>query len=103
LQSHDGPLGLLTAHAAFQRDPKLFAAPAAWIPSSVDYLDATPLSPTERGVPHERLWLVVDGATEHRNSEAAARAAAHELHPAAIIVARIPLDQSYLPRTVAID
>lgn len=103
LDGHEGPLGLLTAQEACERDAKFYGGPAGWISASVDYLDEIPLSPTLRGVPHAQLWLVVQGSLQNRNTEAAARATAHELQPGAIIVARVPLDQSYQPRVIAID
>ena len=96
-----GPLGLLTAQDACERDAKFYGGPAGWIAASVDYLDAIPLSPTTRGVPHKQLWLVVQAAPKNHDTEAAARAAALGLQPGAVIVARVPLDQSYEPRVIA--
>lgn len=103
LDSYEGPLGLLTAQQACERDAKFYGGPAGWISASVDYLDDTPLAPTRRGVPHEQLWLVVQGAPKNHDTEATARAEALKLQPGAVIVARVPLDQSYEPRVIAID
>jgi hypothetical protein len=103
LDAHAGPLGLLVAQQACERDSKFYGSPTGWIAASVDYLDDVILSPTRRGVPHENLWLVVQGTPENRDTEAAARAVALGLGPGAIIVARVPLDQSYEPRVIAID
>ncbi len=101
LDAHSGPLGMLTAQQACGREAKHYGGPAGWIAASVNYLDGTPISLKTRGVPHDRIWLVVQG--ERDNSEAAARQAARELRPGAIIVARAPIDQSYEPRFIAID
>lgn len=97
MDSHAGPLGLLTIQQACERDAKFYGGPAGWIPASVDYLDDTPLAPTKRGVPHDQLWLVVQGAPKNHNTEATARAEALKLRPGAVIVVRVPFDQSYEP------
>jgi hypothetical protein len=101
LEHHSEPLGMLTAQQACGREAKYYGGPAGWIAASVNYLDGTPVSLKTRGVPHDRIWLVVQG--ERDNSELAARQAARELRPGAIIVARVPIDQSYEPRLIAID
>jgi hypothetical protein len=103
MDAHAGPLGLFTAEQACERDAKFYGGPAGWIAASVDYLDDTPVSPTRRGVPHEHVWLVVQGTPEDRDTETAARSVAHNLQPGAVIVARVPLDQSYEPRVIAVD
>ena len=100
---HTGPLGLFTAQPAAERDAKFYGGPAGWIPASVDYLDAIPLSSTKRGVSHDQLWLVVQAAPDAGDTEAAARTAALQLQPGAVVVARVPLDQSYEPRVIAVD
>jgi hypothetical protein len=98
-----GPVGLFTAQPAAERNAKFYGGPAGWILASVEYLDAIRLSPTKQGVPHEQLWLVVQGVPEDRDTEAAARAVARSLQPGAVVVARVPLDQSYEPRVIAVD
>ena len=103
MDAHAGPLGLLTAQQACERDAKFYGGLAGWIPASVNYLDAIPLTPTTRGVPHEQLWLVVQGTDKNLDTEASARNAALSLQPGAVIVARVPLDQSYEPRVIAVD
>lgn len=99
LAAHAGPLGLFAAQQASGRDAT-FYGPAGWVASSVAYLDGTLLSPKERGVPRERLWLVVQGTAGADGSEPAAREAARASEPGAIIVARVPLEQSYEPRVI---
>lgn len=103
MDGNAGPLGLLTAQEASGRDAEFYGGPTGWIPASVGYLDATSLTPTTRGVPHENLWLVVQGTASDRDTEAAARTVALRLRPGAVIVARVPLDQSYEPRVIAVD
>jgi hypothetical protein len=103
MDAHAGPLGLLTAQQACERDARFYGGPAGWISASVDYLDDTPLAPTKRGVPHEQLWLVVQGAPRNHDTEATSRAEAFKLQPGAVIVARVPLDQSYEPRVITVD
>ena len=103
LDAHAGPLGLLTAQQACGREARFYGGPAGWIAASVDYLDGIPLSPRKRGVPHDQLWLVVQGDKENGGTETAARKAARELGPGAVVATRIPLDQSYEPRSIAVD
>jgi hypothetical protein len=103
MDRHEEPLGLLIAQQACGRDATFYDGPAGWISASVDYLDNIPLAPTRRGVPHEQLWLVVQGVPKNDDTEATARAEALKLQPGAVIVARIPVDQSYEPRMIAID
>jgi len=100
---HSGPLGLLTAQQACGRDAKFYGGPSGWIAASVGYLDNTSLSPQTRGVPHDQLWLVVQGSSEHEEAETASRNAARKLQPGAIIVARVSVEQSYEPRVIAVD
>ncbi len=100
---YSGPLGLLTAQQACGRDAKFYGGPSGWIAASVGYLDNTSLSPQRRGVPHDQLWLVVQGSSEHEEAETTSRNAARKLQPGAVIVARAPVEQSYEPRVIAVD
>jgi hypothetical protein len=99
------PLGLLVAPSACGRDAKFYGSPAGWIAASVGYLDGVSVSSQQRGVPHDRLWLVVQGVPGQLDTqtETAARSMARNLQPAAIVVARVPLDQSFEPRVIAVD
>jgi len=103
LEVHSGPLGLLTTQHSCGRDAKFYGGPAGWIAASVGYLDNTPLSSQSRGVPHDQLWLVVQGVSEHKETETTARNEARKLRPGAVIVARAPVEQSYEPRVIAVD
>jgi hypothetical protein len=103
LDAQPGPLGLLTAQSACGRDAKFYDGAAGWIAASVGYLDSVPISSQKRGVPHNRLWLVVQGTPDQGDAEKAARTVARSLRPEAIVVARVPLDQSYEPRVIAVD
>jgi hypothetical protein len=98
VKAHPESLGLLVSQKSSGRDAGFYGGPTGWIPAAVDYLDATPVSADGRHVPHDRLWLVVQGAAAGDEGEIAARAEARRMHPRAIIAARIPLDQSYEPR-----
>ena len=100
---HPQPLGLLTTQQSCGRDAEFYGGPTGWISASVAYLDGISLAPIRQGVPHEQLWLVVQGTPKNREAEAAARAAALKLQPGAVILARVLLDQSYEPRVIAID
>ena len=103
MDTHAGPLGLLTAEYNCGRDARFYGSPGGWIAAAVDYLDNTHVVAQKPGLPHDRLWLVVQGTREDVEAEAAARNAAHNLHPGAVIVARVSVDQSYEPRVIAVD
>ena len=82
-KAHQGPIALLTVHGEFQRAPK-------WIEDSVNYLGDR--------IDRQKLWLVVQGVKEERR----ARDIARNLRPAAVVVSRTQIDQSYSPRIVTV-
>jgi hypothetical protein len=102
-KTHGGPLGLFTAEYTCGRDARYYGAPAGWIAAAVKYLDSTHLVAQKPVLLHGQLWLVVQGAHENTDAESAARKAAHNLDPGAVVVARVNLDQSYEPRVIAVD
>ena len=93
-----GPTGLLLLHKEFARDRKEYGGPADWVAQGVGYAEKAGAKP----VPPSRLWLVVQGYDLPAGDEAAARRVARKLGPAAVLVARTPLDQSYEPRVVPV-
>jgi hypothetical protein len=101
--SQSGPVGLFTAEQAGGRDTQFYGGPGGWITAAVEYLDNTVATSQSTAPPHDRLWLVVQGTPETPNAELAARNAALDLHPGAVIVSRVSIDQSYEPRIVAIE
>lgn len=103
MDTHGGPLGLFTAEYACGRDTRFYGGPGGWIAAAVGYLDGTHVVSQQPALPHDQLWLVVQGTPKNADAEAAARTAAHNLHPGAVITARVNLDQSYEPRVIAVD
>lgn len=103
VNSHPGALGLLAAQESCGRDATYYGGPTGWIAASVAYLDSTRVGERASAVPHERLWLVVQGGASSAEAELSARVAARRLQPGAVIAARIALDQTYEPRIVAVD
>ncbi len=89
----DGPTGLLALHREFQRDRKEYGGTACWVAHTVDYCDKQSTVP----VPHQRLWLVVQGYDIPSEEEAMVRAAASKTGVGAVLVARTRIDQSYEP------
>jgi len=100
VNSHRGPIGLLATQEACGRDAEFYGSPTGWIPAAVNYLDRTPVSADGQGLPHDRLWLVVQAAVKGNAGELASRAEARQLRPHAIVAARVTLDQSYEPRII---
>jgi hypothetical protein len=101
LADHDGPVGLLTTHKELGRDGPEYGGAAGWIAQAVGYIDETPPRHGGQKLPHERLWLVVQGYDLPAKDVAAARQAAAKTGAAAVFVAQTRIDQSYEPRVVA--
>lgn len=98
-ESHSGPIGVLLTESEFNRQGPFYGPPGAWIARGVDYLDRTAPQHGAAALPHERLWLVVQGDHETmRHDEAARRDLAAKIGAGMVLVARTRLDQSYEPR-----
>lgn len=98
---HGGPVALLALCKELGRDGPEYGEAAGWIAEAVDYLDKTPQQQGGKKLPHERLWLVVQGYDLPDESVAAARQAAAKTGAGAVFVALTRIDQSYEPRVVA--
>ena len=94
LSAHDGPIGLLALHTAFQRTQKQPGGGPGWVTNAIAYLNQT--LPVNGGKPvsADRLWLVV---------EETAREVAAKVGVGTVIVARAKIDQSYEPRMIPKD
>ena len=97
-KEHHGPTAVLLLQKEFLRDRKEYGSPAGWITHAVKYLDQENL----KSVPRERLWLVVQGDGVTAEEEKAARAAAMKTGAGAVLVTRIPIEQSYEPRVIPV-
>jgi hypothetical protein len=91
-----GPIAILSLHKEFQRNRIEYGPPTSWVKHPVSFLDQKEL----KSVPHQNLWLVVQGFDVMPNEEQAARAAASETGVGAVLVARTRIDQSYEPRVM---
>jgi hypothetical protein len=87
--THEGPIGLLALHTAFQRTNKEFGGGPSWVTNAIAYVNQTVSARPDR------LWVVVE--------EMAAREVAANAGAGAVIVARTKIDQSYEPRTIPKD
>ena len=94
-------IGLLVLQNELARSGPLYAA-SPWVANAVEYVDTIPASLGEKTLPHDRLWLVLQGYDINDADQAAARKAARETHPAAILTALTRLDQSFEPRVISI-
>lgn len=92
-------IGLLVLQKELERTGPFYAA-SNWVPKAVEYLDTIPVQQGKTALPHERLWLVLQGVGASAEDQAAARTAALEANPGAILVALTRLDQSYEPRVI---
>lgn len=100
-KGHRGPLGLLLLHREFHRVQPLYGDATAWISQGMAYADQVPPRNAGRAVPHDRLWLVVQGYGVEPAEAAAAQAAAEQLHPSWVLTAGTRIDQSWEPRIVS--
>jgi hypothetical protein len=95
-KSQEGPIGILALHKELHRDRSDYGQPANWIARAVEYLDQ--LKP--KRLPHNRLWLVVQGYGTTPSEESAARDTAKRTGAGAVLVAKARIDQSYEPRII---
>lgn len=102
LGEHDGPVALLALHKELGREGSEYGGEAGWVPQVVGYLDETLPRHGGAALPHERLWLVVQGYDLPAGTVAAAREAAAATGVQAVFVAKTPIDQSYEPRIVEV-
>ena len=93
-EKRPGTTAILSLHKEFQRDRTEYGPPANWIKYPVSYLDQKEI----KSVPHQQLWLVIQGFDVTRKEEQAAREAATATGVGAVLVARTRIDQSYEPR-----
>jgi hypothetical protein len=91
---YHGPIAILALQKEFQRSRSEYGPPASWTKHPVSYVDQKTL----KSVPHQKLWLVIQGFDVTRKEEQAARAAAAATGAGAVLVARTRIDQSYEPR-----
>ncbi len=94
------PIGLLSLHREFKRARKEYGEGPAWIVRPVSYLDKVLPQFAGAPIPHQRLWLVVQGST--KDEELAARRIAAQTGVGSVIVARARIDQSYEPRVISL-
>ncbi|MBA3484229.1 MAG: hypothetical protein H0T51_20700 [Pirellulales bacterium] len=97
-KEHQGPTAVLLLQKEFLRDRKEYGSPAGWITHAVEYLGQKNL----KSVPRERLWLVVQGDGVSAEEEKIARAAAMKTGAGAVLVTRVPIEQSYEPRVIPV-
>jgi hypothetical protein len=98
LKNHDRPIALLALHNQLGRTNTSFVHGPAWIDHSVSYLEETLPKHGAALFPRDRLWIVVEGRT--RDEELAARKAAAGIRVETVVIARIPLEQSFQPRVI---
>jgi hypothetical protein len=92
--AHHGTTALLALHKEFGRDRTQYGTTAEWIKNAARYVDRKELKPATN------LWVVIQGFGVDAKEEKAARQAAAEAGAGAVLVARIPIDQSYEPRVM---
>ncbi|MGE5194239.1 MAG: DUF3179 domain-containing (seleno)protein [Deltaproteobacteria bacterium] len=95
------PIGLLVLQKELERTGPRYAG-VSWIPKAVEYIDTVPAREAKKALPHERLWLVVQGEGVSAEDGSAARAAAVRTNPAAVLIALTRIDQSYEPRVISV-
>jgi hypothetical protein len=100
LAAHSGAVGLLALTRELDRERPDYGEGPGWLKNAVAYLDQVPPKNDGKALPHDRLWLVVQG--QDPKHEAAARQMAAGAGAQAVVVARTRLDQSYEPRIVPV-
>ena len=100
LNGHEGPVGVLALQEELERDAA-HGHPGSFAPRAVDYLDHVP--PRNGGglIPHERLWVVIQGQGLSPAEQQASRDAAGKLGVGGVFQSLVPIDQSFKPLIVA--
>ncbi|PYJ03118.1 MAG: hypothetical protein DME25_13370, partial [Verrucomicrobia bacterium] len=101
LSAHAGPIGLLALPGEFDRQPVEPSEGSGWLKNTLGYLDQVPPKNNGKTLPHDRLWLVVQGYDTRY--EAAAKRLAAEQGMGAVVVARTRIDQSFEPRIIKVE
>ena len=101
-RTHRGNVGILALHRELGRVFPKYGATTGWIGHTLEYLDRTLPDNGGQAMPHERLWLVVQGYGVSQEEEKAARQSAARTGVGAVIVARARIDQSFEPRIVPV-
>ncbi|MDP7020603.1 MAG: hypothetical protein QGG36_32685 [Pirellulaceae bacterium] len=100
-KGHRGPIGVLLTHKELGRDHAVYKTPAGWIPHALEYLDRIPPKFGGEKLSRDRLWAVIQGYDVPKAEADAAIGAAAKAGVAAIVVARIRIDQSFEPRIIS--
>jgi len=101
-RAHRGNVGILALHRELGRVFPRYGATTGWVGHTLEYLDRTLQDNGGQAMPHERLWLVVQGYDVSHEEEKAARQSAARTGVGAVIVARARIDQSFEPRIVPV-
>ena len=97
--THRGPTAILALQKEFGRDRKEYGTAANWIKDTIKYLNQQ----QPKALPHNQLWVVVQGYDVTPDEERTVRIAALRTEPGAVLVARTRIDQSYEPRIVSAE
>ena len=100
LKDYDGPVGVLALEKELERD-SAHAQVTSWIPRAVDYLDKVPSRNGGTSIPHDRMWLVIQGYGLSAGEQSVARKAAAQCDAGAVLEALVPIPQSYELRLIA--
>ena len=101
VNEENAAVGVLALQTELERSRAPYS-PASWVPAAVEYLDSIPPTYGGKALPHDRLWVVVQGYGVSAAEQAAARTAAVQVNPASVLVAMTHLDQSYASRLVPV-
>jgi hypothetical protein len=92
----DGPLGVLALQEELERDA-VHGHPGSFAPRALDYLDRMPPKNGGGLIPHERLWVVIQGHGLSPAEQQARRDAAGKLGVGGVFQSLVPIDQSFKP------
>lgn len=99
VENRNSAIGLLVLQQELERTGLLYMN-ASWIPKAVEYIDTIPARNGSQPLPHDRLWLIIQGVGLSADEQAASRAAALKVDSSAVLTALTRIDQSYEPRIV---
>jgi hypothetical protein len=99
LTADQGPLGLLALQQELERDAA-HGHPQSFAPRALNYLDTIPPKNGGPTIPHERVWLIIQGHGLSQEEQSAIREAALKLGASGLFQSLVPIEQSFEPRAI---
>ncbi|MBX9791880.1 MAG: DUF3179 domain-containing protein [Pirellulales bacterium] len=103
VEGHDGAIGLLALHRELQQPGGRGQPRAAWVASPLEYVEQIGKIAKLEPIARQRLWIVVEDLDLPVAEAKTVRDIVSQQRPAMVVIARVRVDQSFVPRIIPID